>query len=80
MRKPRKDEWSDLDMLEIMDLSERQGFTAREVAERIEHKTGRRATRSAMLGIIHRINKDTDAVDVSPHLNGTMPERWWDHG
>lgn len=65
---------TDAEMLEIMDMKERLGLTGIEIARR----TGK--TRSAILGLTSRINGETDQHDLSPHLNGTMPARWWEAG
>lgn len=65
-------------MLEALHLIENERHTAVEVAKTMHAKMGVTITRSAILGMVHRVKKDTDKVDVSPHLNGTMPERWWE--
>ena len=62
---------TDQQLLEIMALHEIDGLTAREIAARFGK------TRSAICGIIHRINTETDLHDLTPHRNGTMPARWW---
>lgn len=67
-------EWSDAEMLAVLDRRFVRGETAGQIAK----ATGR--SRSAVLGILHRIQVQTDAKDVSPHLNGTMPPHWWKKG
>jgi transposase len=62
---------TDEDILEILTLHEVDGYSFSQIAR----MTGR--TRNAIAGLKRRINWDTDPVDETPHLNGTMPPRWW---
>ena len=69
-------EWTDREVLEILDLTERQGLTATVVAVRM------RCSRSAILGLRYRVNFATDkVVDKAKrpeNRDGGMPARWWD--
>ena len=66
--------WTDEQMLELLHLRDALGIAAREVGERFG------ASKGAILGLEMRVRQQTDAVDVSPHLNGTMPSQWWREG
>lgn len=63
--------WTDEEMLTALHLRDREFLSAAKIAKRLNR------SRSAVLGLFHRIEHETDFADVSPHLNGTMPERWW---
>jgi hypothetical protein len=69
-------EWTDREVLDILDLTERQGLSAAVVAVRM------RCTRSAILGLRYRINAASNEVeDVAKrpeNRDGGMPARWWD--
>jgi hypothetical protein len=69
-------EWTDREVLDIPDLTERQGLSAAVVAVRM------RCTRSAILGLRYRINAASNEVeDVAKrpeNRDGGMPARWWD--
>jgi hypothetical protein len=69
-------DWTDREILEVMDLTERQGLSAAVVAVRM------RCSRSAILGLRFRVNSDSDKVaDVAKrpeNRDGGMPARWWD--
>jgi hypothetical protein len=69
-------EWTDREVLDILDLTERQGLSAAVVAVRM------RCTRSAILGLRYRINAASNEVeDVAQrpeNRDGGMPARWWD--
>jgi transposase len=62
---------TDEEILEILSMHEVDGLSFAEVARR----TGR--TRNSIAGLKRRVNWDTDMVDETPELNGTMPVRWW---
>lgn len=65
----------DLELLNILDLHERQGLTAAQVAERMG------GSRSSILGKVHRVRCDADATPCHAarpeNQDGGMPERWW---
>jgi hypothetical protein len=63
--------WSDAQILEILHLHHNEGLAAAKVATRFG------TTKSAIIGLCNRVSRDTDPVDASPHLNGTMRPRWW---
>jgi hypothetical protein len=69
-------EWTDREVLEILDLTERQGLSAAVVGVRM------RCTRSAILGLRYRVNAASDEVaDLAKrpeNRDGGMPARWWD--
>lgn len=64
-------------MLEILDKSERVGLTGAKIAE------GLGVSRSSILGILFRVNRDTDLaergsiVTKPENRDGGMPVRWW---
>ena len=69
-------EWTDREVLEILDLTERQGLTATVVAVRM------RCSRSAILGLRYRVLTDSakvlDMAKRPENRDGGMPARWWD--
>ena len=69
-------EWTDREVLEILDLTERQGLSATVVAVRM------RCSRSAILGLRYRINTASNEVEDlakrPENRDGGMPARWWD--
>jgi hypothetical protein len=69
-------EWTDREVLEILDLTERQGLSAAVVAVRM------RCTRSAILGLRYPINAASNKVeDVAKrpeNRDGGISARWWD--
>ncbi len=68
--------WTDREMLEALDLIERQGLSAARVAQRMG------GSRSAVCGLMFRIKTDLAKVSdvaVRPaNQDGGMPARWWD--
>ncbi len=65
--------WSDAQMLQVLDLIA-AGYPLSEVARRV----GR--SKASVSSIARRIKWRTDEVDRTPHLNGSMPRRWWREG
>jgi hypothetical protein len=69
-------DWTDREVLEVLDLTERQGLSAAVVAVRM------RCSRSAILGLRFRVNSDSDKVADKAkrpeNRDGGMPARWWD--
>lgn len=67
--------WSDSEILEALDLHERQGLSFDAVAQRM----GR--SRGAVAGIVGRVSGAADAepdLAVKPaNRDGGMPARWW---
>lgn len=75
--------WTDEQILSILDRHER----GRESAAEIARTYG--VSRSSILGIIFRVNADTDRAERAPlpfgysspskpeNLDGGMPPRWW---
>ena len=66
-----KNAWSDEEMLWALDLRDHEMMSMASIAKSI----GR--SKLAVIGCLHRIDRDTDAVDVTPGLNGTMTRGWW---
>lgn len=67
MREPTRAD--DLAVLRILDLREREGMTATEIASALGK------TKGQISGLLHRIKRDEQPG--AEHLDGTMPERWW---
>ncbi len=67
----RNDGWTDEEMLTALDLRDNTDLTRAQIGQRL------RRSKSAIIGLFNRIDKETGETDVSPHLNGTMPRRWW---
>ena len=63
--------WTDEDMLEALDLRDHEGLTMAEVAKRM----GR--GRMSIVGLMKRVNDETDHFDPDGNQNGTMPRKWW---
>lgn len=68
----------DMLLLDCLDMCERQGVSATEAARILSRRTSHNITRNSVLGIRLRVRNDTDAHDLTPNLNGTMPPRWWE--
>jgi hypothetical protein len=66
-----REEWTDLECLEALDLRDHEGLSAQRIAARL----GR--SRSAVCGILNRIDKHSNRADPDGRQNGTMPRRWW---
>lgn len=66
----REDDLTDLSFLHMIEVG---GMTIEAAGRMLGMNRGQSS------GTYFRINKATDEADVSPHLNGTMPERWWDN-
>jgi len=66
--------WTDMEMLAALDLRDHEGKTGAEIARAL----GR--SRSAVLGMLSRVDAETDRHDASAHLDGTMPRKWWRRG
>jgi transposase len=62
---------SDEEILEILALHDVDGWSFTQIAKKV------RRSRHSIAGIVRRIRFDTDPVDDTPHLNGTLPARWW---
>lgn len=63
--------WTDTEMLRALHMRDHEGLEAAQVAARLNR------TRNSTIGMLYRVDKQTDAVDESPHLNGTMEPMWW---
>ncbi|MEL6233302.1 MAG: hypothetical protein AAFR46_02725 [Pseudomonadota bacterium] len=57
-----------------------RGVSARQVAAWVSLQIGETITRNALLGVVRRINEETDASDQGQIGNGSMPFRWWAGG
>lgn len=80
-------EWTDLRMLQAIDLAEREGLTAAEIAARLGG-----VSRSAVCGVLKRVRDDLTASEAAPfppgkgpavraeNRDGGMPVRWWARG
>ncbi len=69
--RPQSEWLTDEQILEILALHDVDGLSFAEVGKRVGK------TRSAIAGLKRRVNWDTDMVDETPELNGTLPARWW---
>ncbi len=69
--------WTDQQMLEILDKRERLGLSGAGIAE------GLGVSRSSILGLLFRLNRETDLAEVGSivtkpeNRDGGMPVRWW---
>jgi len=76
-----KAKWSDREILEVMDAVDRQGLTPRVVAGALSRTLGRKVTRDAVLGLVHRISRAHEATTCAcsrpENCDGGMPKRWW---
>lgn len=63
--------WTDQDMLEALYLRDHEGLAAGAVAKRLGK------ARNGVIGMLNRIDRDTDASDPDGNQNGTMAPRWW---
>jgi len=76
--------WTDRQILEAMDMFERQGLTAAEVAARLGL-----GSRNAVIGMVSRVRRDLAASEGAgfppgqgpavraENCDGGMPVRWW---
>ncbi len=66
--------WGDMATLEVLDLWY-QGYSASEIAKQFG------VSRSAILGLVHRVRADTDRFPSEAtkpeNKDGGMPARWW---
>lgn len=67
--------WTDEEMLIALHMRDHQGMSAAKVATAMN-----KPSRAAVLGLVHRIGKETDASDPDNHRNGTMKPDWWKAG
>jgi len=64
--------WSDEDLLECLDMIERQGVCFTDTARFMNCK------RSTLVGIMSRLRREIRKHDPDGHMDGTMPARWWE--
>lgn len=68
---------TDMQMLDVLDLMDRHGMTAQQVAPRFGK------SRNAIIGVHYRILADLEASEVGAtamkpeNRNGGMPAYWW---
>jgi hypothetical protein len=62
---------TDKQTLEALDLRDNEGWTMTQIGTRFGK------SKSAIIGLLSRINKDTDKSDPDNIHNGTMPRKWW---
>lgn len=67
----RHEALTDRQILEALDLRDNEGWTMTPLGKRFGK------SKSAMIGLLSRINKQTDASDPDGNANGTMPRKWW---
>ena len=63
--------FSDREILQILHLKDVEGLTCRAIGERFGK------SKNAIIGLLSRVNKETDASDPDGNGNGTMPPGWW---
>lgn len=61
-------------ILLVLDMHRRDGMSFGDIARRLH------MTKGSIAGLVYRVDRDTDLVDETPHLNGTMPPGWWRKG
>ena len=74
--KPRRaaepaDPWTDAEILMALDLRDHEGRGYAEIGRYLDR------SKNSVLSMLRRVDAETDAVDLSPHLNGTQPRGWW---
>lgn len=67
----RHESLTDAQTLEALDLRDNEGWTMTQIGARFGK------SKSAMIGLLSRVNKLTDASDPDGNQNGTMPRKWW---
>lgn len=77
-------EWSDAEILMALDLCERLELTRAEAAEELSAEFGTGRQGNSVIGLIARVNKQTDGVACRCHKpqnrDGGMPPQWWRDG
>jgi hypothetical protein len=66
-----RDDWPEEDILMALHLRDHEGMMFKDIGARL----GR--TASAVIGLLNRINNDTDKSDPDGNQNGTMKPLWW---
>lgn len=73
------DAWTDMQILDVLDLMDVHGWTGTQVAERYG------VSRSAIIGLRHRVLTDLRKSEIGAHpcrpenSDGGMPHGWWRH-
>lgn len=67
---------TDAEVLEVLHLTRTLGRTMKQAAEWLSATTGRPYTRSAVAGLLKRVE---EAAEPSAH-DGTMDPEWWRDG
>lgn len=75
MSQPHGIKWSDQDLLQIMHLTDVEGLSRKQLAERLGKTT------NSIVGVISRINRESDIHTCqcvkSKNKDGGMPPKWW---
>lgn len=64
-------EWTDKQILTALHFRDHEGMNCTEISEHFGKSRG------AIIGLLHRVDKQTDKHDPDGNLNGTMKPEWW---
>jgi len=67
----QKQSLSDIEILEALDLRDNDGLTMAQIGARLNK------TKNAMIGLLSRVSKETEAYDYDGNQNGTLERKWW---
>ena len=74
--------WTDAMMLGLLEMRIAEGMSFGDLSKAWTRRLGRPVSRSALIGICHRISTE-DAAASTDHdagADGSMQPRWWEHG
>jgi transposase len=64
-------EWTDEQLLTILDLYDNEGMTFKQIGERFG------VSKNAIAGLMKRLRDDTNKHFPPCNAEGTMPRKWW---
>lgn len=68
--------WSEEEILMMLSLADEKNMSAQRIALRMSTIKGENITRSAVLGIMFRVRKETDLAFPDRSDDGTMSKEW----
>ncbi|NOX39737.1 MAG: hypothetical protein GXP05_04280 [Alphaproteobacteria bacterium] len=63
--------WRDEEMLSVLHMRDIEGLKFQRIADAI----GR--GKNSVVGVVNRINNETDSTDKAGNQNGTLSPKWW---